>query len=552
MASKAENLLGLGRAALEEGDWATARALLSDALAEEETPDTLHLLARAVEWAADYAAAVGYYERAYLGFRSTGRNRLAALIAGRELSFLHAAVYGNMAVANGWLARARSLARDVGDCVERGWVDLAEALMVDDPESKDRHIRSAAEIARRFGDSDLAFCALGYQGTSLVLRGHIAEGMRCVDESAAAATSGEVKDYLAVGEIYCKMLLCCELTLDVRRAQQWVAVAETFGRQSHAPWVSAICRTHYGGILTAAGRWREAEHELADSVALYDSGFRAMRSGALVRLAELRVRQGRFDEAERLLEGCEDDSFAIRPLARMHLGRGEAALAATLLRRFLAAAGSHPLLAPEWALLAEAEVAAGRIEAAVEVCARLETIADGPGPPHLRGFARYAAGLTAAAAERPAALAHFESALSAFTEAGLPLEAGRARLATAQLLADSQPAVAIAEARSALATFEGLAAVPDADQAAGLLRRLGRPGRPAPRVSGPLTRREQEVLGHIGAGLSNQQIAHRLVISKRTVEHHVGNILAKLGLASRAEAVAYALRHGSDVGVTRR
>ncbi len=140
--------------------------------------------------------------------------------------------------------------------------------------------------------------------------------MRCVDESAAAATGGEVTDYLAAGEIYCKMLVCCELTLDVRRAQEWMAVATAFGRDANAAWVSAICRTHYGGILTAAGRWTEAENELSTAVQLYDTGYRAARSSAVVRLADLRARQGRLEEAARLLAGVESDSYcraAARP-----------------------------------------------------------------------------------------------------------------------------------------------------------------------------------------------------------------------------------------------
>src|SRR5688572_7547445 len=198
--------LSKGRAALGRGDWAAARSIFAAALDEEETAEALHGLARAVEWSGDYHAAIGFYERAYAGYRALGESRQAALIAGRELAFLHAAVYGDMAVASGWMGRARTLAQAAGDCPEQGWVALADALFTDDPDAIDEHVSTATEIATRFRDSDLEFCAMAYRGLSLVLRGRIAEGMRCVDESAAAATGGEVTDYLAAGEIYCKML----------------------------------------------------------------------------------------------------------------------------------------------------------------------------------------------------------------------------------------------------------------------------------------------------------------------------------------------------------
>jgi two-component system NarL family response regulator len=57
-----------------------------------------------------------------------------------------------------------------------------------------------------------------------------------------------------------------------------------------------------------------------------------------------------------------------------------------------------------------------------------------------------------------------------------------------------------------------------------------------------LTRREVEILGLVAEGLSNKQIAQRLVISQNTVKNHVRNILEKLRLRSRAEAAAFAVR----------
>jgi DNA-binding NarL/FixJ family response regulator len=81
----------------------------------------------------------------------------------------------------------------------------------------------------------------------------------------------------------------------------------------------------------------------------------------------------------------------------------------------------------------------------------------------------------------------------------------------------------------------------DADRAAALLRGWGVKGRTGPRDAAALSVREREVLRLVSEGLSNPEIAERLVISVKTAGNHVSSILTKLGLRSRTEAAAYAV-----------
>ncbi len=67
-------------------------------------------------------------------------------------------------------------------------------------------------------------------------------------------------------------------------------------------------------------------------------------------------------------------------------------------------------------------------------------------------------------------------------------------------------------------------------------------GHPSPLAL--LTPRETEVLGLLGEGLSNRDLAARLFVSEKTVKTHVSSILAKLGVADRTQAALYAARHG--------
>ena len=306
-------------------------------------------------------------------------------------------------------------------------------------------------------------------------------------------------------------------------------------------------RSHDGGILIALGRWVEAERELLAAISAFESGYLASRVSPLVRLADLRVRQGRLEEAERLLEGYEWHPTARRTQAAIARARGELALADDLARVCLEGDElSDPARAPVLEMLVDIRLARDDLGGAKEALDRLAELATGSGHDRVGACAELAAGRVRASEADERAAGHLKAAVERFSALNLPLETARAQLALAAAIASRAPGAAIAEARVALGAFERLGALGDADSAAGLLRGLGAPGRAWRKRPGTLTERESEVLSLLTAGCTNAEIGDRLVISGRTAEHHVASILSKLGLRSRAEAAVYAVRQAPE------
>lgn len=534
----------LGSSALAHGDWAGARRHFETAISRAETAPALDGLSDALFWLEEHEASLHHRRRAFTIYREAG-DLCRAARAALWLAMGYVSVFGNAAAANGWMQRAERLLDEAGPCAERGWFEQLRGKMTPDPSATARHARQAVEIARQHGDADLEVWALSEEGRALVSMGRVDEGMAMLDEAVTAATAGEARDPLVVGNTCCNMLSACDRAADFARAVQWCQVVDEFTRRYHCPPVFSYCRVIYSGILTATGRWDEAEQELMSALRSVQHRYPQEKVHSLSRLASLCVKRGRVDEAAQLLSGIETHGLAAEASALLHLANGQAALAAALLERRIESIGDGLPAVPLLALLVVAKLAAGEIDAARSVALRLQAIADRSQRPPIAAVA-YLTTARVQAASHDTPYAAFEKASSLFDDLGMTFDGAVTRLEWALALVDTHPEIAAEDARLAQATFEHLGARPYADRAASVLRELGAGTRPGPRVPGELTRRERDVLDLLSHGLSNPEIGTRLFISPKTVEHHVSRILSKLGLRNRAEAVAWVLRRSTE------
>jgi DNA-binding NarL/FixJ family response regulator len=308
-------------------------------------------------------------------------------------------------------------------------------------------------------------------------------------------------------------------------------------------------------MLIGQGDWARAEEELQQAIARLSASRPLLSADGLEQLAELRRRQGRWDEAEELFARVESRSLSLLGRGAIALDRGDATTAADLLERFQRRTPPDNWngRASALELLVRARLALGQRGEADEAAAELRGLLERVDTPTIRAAARQAEGiLLSADGQWEEARRHLEDAVDLFLQVQAPFEAARARLDLARCLAGmDRSGPARQEARSALECFQKLQAAREAFRAEEVLKKIGtgppsRGSSPAarPALAGGLTSREVEVLRLVAEGLSDKEIADRLHLSGHTVHRHISNIRRKLGLPSRSAAVAWAAQHG--------
>jgi DNA-binding CsgD family transcriptional regulator len=539
-------LLAAADKELEAGRWEQAREGFQSALELEESGRALFGLAVALWWLGEPASAVRFQERAFGMFRQVG-DAENAFVTAIYLCLGFNMAFGNTSASRGWLAKAARVAEETGLESVQGWIPLCEAVIVHDenPRAAEEKARQALHMAHATHDAELDVCARSELGAALVELGQAREGTALLDEAMAAALAGDAQTLDAVVLASCCTITSCSKAADVKRATQWIRAATQFNERYGSPHLYTTCRIHYARVLLLTGEWSVAEEELRAALAVGKLVEPELHAEALALLARLRVTQGRVGEAERLIAGYEQHAAMVPVLAAIRLAQRQYDVAEWLVRRRLDALAANPLAAAELrCVLVELELACGNAQKGLVDAEALSAVSARLDIPAMKARSQYWLGCAQAAVADDNAARQLEEARTTFVELEMPYDVARSRLALARLAGLANREAAVQEARGALTTFDDLGAVPDADAAAALLRGWGvKAVRRGPNALGGLTSREHEILMLLGEGLSNKEIAARLYITPKTVEHHVGHVLAKLDLKRRSEAAAFAVQH---------
>jgi DNA-binding CsgD family transcriptional regulator len=490
-------------------------------------------------------------ERAYRLYRDQG-DAAGATIAAAWLGRDSGLPRGEISVARSWFAVARRQVAKTDSALARGTLYYYEgqfALLgeIDAPKGGDLGALARA-AGRECGDLDLEMQGLSLVGLARVAEGRVTEGMALIEEAAAAVLGGELSSADVAGWICCHLIYACERVSDTRRAAEWCTMMRGFCERWDMPGMFGMCRAHHGAVLMHEGRWAEAETEFVEASQLFADAAPALGYEALIRLCALRIRQGRLDEVEALVDMLEHTPLgwiALPSRAGLAFERGDFEAAQHLLDRYLRTVSERDRMvrADALELAVRVHLARGALEEAGGAGGALAELAADAGTERLRGAAELARGrVLAGRGDHAAARIALEDAIDLYARARAPFDLGCARAALGEvLLALGERERGRAELVAARAILDGLGANSDVARADAALA-AANPTRTSDRWA--LSERELDVLRLAADGLSNTQIAQRLDLSAHTVHRHMANIRTKLGGESKAAVVARATREG--------
>ena len=534
-------VLDRGRESFARAAWREAFVALSEAdSAGALSARDLETLGRSAYMVGDTVAYVTALERAHKAHLEAGDILPAVRVAfwiGHSLLFR-----GQAVAAGGWFARAQRLFDESGeDGAERGWLLVPAWLQqmgTGDYESGYAMAGEAADIARRFGDADLLWLALGEQGRALVNMGRVADGLRLVDEMFVVATEGQLSP-VVTGIVYCNTIAYCVDGYALGHAREWTqALTRWCDDQPEMEEHFGFCLVHRAELHHLSGSWATAYQE-SERAATHTAGQlnQLVRGKAAYVQGEMHRLAGDFAAAERSFREANARGYEPQPgLALLRLVQGNPDSAAAAIRRAIGESTQMLRRARLLPAYVEITLAVGELDRAEAAVDELEVIASTVGGA-VAAMAACAKGALLVASEEPGtALIALRSGMEAWQRLGVPYEVARARvLIGLACRAVGDHDTAALELDTARAVFGQLGAKPDRARVDALIGRDG--------MDEVLTAREIEVLRLVASGRSNSEIAAALVISEHTVARHLQNIFGKLGVSSRTAAAAYAFEH---------
>jgi len=394
--------------------------------------------------------------------RALTDNPCAAAMVCLRLGSVYGWRLGNLTAARAWFARARRLIESEPPCVEQGWVAVASmGCDVDDPLELLAAADLALDRARRFGDLNLEMKALADGGLAHVQCGRVTEGMALLDEAMALAC-GAADDVSTAGQSACSFFTACYFAGDFGRAGSWAELLRRHGLIGPASGTQVFLSSHCGSVqatlLMELGRWGDAEALLEQSRAEFERAMQMPSWHPDIALADLRIRQSRWSDAEALLLGKDQAMQALLPTARLHLARGDIALARAVVSRGLRVLGEDRLRAVELlTVLVDAELAAGDVAAAAAAADQLEQrLADVTVPALLARACVARARVLAASGQLELAIGALEIVVDRLASAELPWLGTTVRLELVRLREQVGDPAAAAEAVAVAGALESL------------------------------------------------------------------------------------------------